>query len=44
MYCAYGTGRIDLVDCSFFRTKKDVAIGNMATSKTDMFIYSESAG
>ena len=44
MYCAYGTGRIDLVDCSFFRTKKDVTICNMAISKTGTFIYSESAG
>ena len=22
VYCAYGTGRVDLVNCSFFRTKK----------------------
>ena len=44
VYCAYGTGRIYLVDCSFFRTKKNVTLGNMAASKTGTFIYSESAG
>ena len=44
VYCAYGTGRIYLVDCSFFRTKLNVTISNMAASKTGTFIYSESAG
>ena len=44
MYCAYGTGRVDLLNCSFFSNKKDVTISNMATSKTGTFIYSESAG
>ena len=44
MYCAYGTGRVDLLNCSLFSNKKDVTISNMATSKTGAFIYSESAG
>ena len=44
VYCAYGTGGVDLLNCSFFSNKKDVTISNMATSKTGTFIYSESAG
>ena len=44
VYCAYGTGGVDLLNCSFFSKKKDVTISNMATSKTGTFIYSESAG
>ena len=44
MYCAYGTGGVDLLNCSFFSKKKDVTISNMATSKTGTFIYPESAG
>ena len=44
MYCAYGTGGVDLLNCSFFSNKNDVTISNMATSKTGTFIYSESAG
>ena len=24
MYCAYGTGGVDLLNCSFFSNKKDV--------------------
>ena len=44
VYCAYGTGRVDLLNCSLFSNKKDVTISNMATSKTGAFIYSESAG
>ena len=44
VYCAYGTGGVDLLNCSLFSNKKDVTISNMATSKTGTFIYSESAG
>ncbi|PFX19727.1 hypothetical protein AWC38_SpisGene15864 [Stylophora pistillata] len=44
VYSTYGTGRIDFLDCLFFRTKQDVTISNVTTSKTGTFIYSQTAG
>ncbi|KAL9973688.1 hypothetical protein ACROYT_G020173, partial [Oculina patagonica] len=44
VYAAYGTGRVDFEECSFSRTKKNMAFSNISTFNIPTFYYSESGG
>ena len=44
VYSGYGTGRVDFIHCSFFRTKESMIIFNSSTFNTGIFLYSESGG
>ncbi|XP_068699848.1 uncharacterized protein [Montipora foliosa] len=44
VYSAFGTGRVDFVDCSFFRTKGSMTASTGRSYNAGIFLYSGSGG
>ena len=44
VYSAYGTGRVDIENCSFLRTKENMPVFNNSAHNKSTFLYTESGG